>query len=292
MSEGVEVELRGILEKISNRFWNGWGFGELSTDQGLIKITGALEGHVAGTSLIVRGSYKESNYGRQLDCSAIVVDSVSGDINVIRAWVRKAFPDSPEIEVQVMRLCRFLDRTERWDILVDAARLRKEGFSAEEAAKVSLHAQGYLRFIELKKGLMEKGFTDREAEHMWECYGEEVLEVLEQDPYSFVIDRIIAFNRIDSVVSERFPRNDEQRLRAAMVQALVGGLKNGHTALEPLAVMAEAAELTGVYVDAVRQVEPPWGTIVQFEGKMQLRAAARAEENIAEWILRAVELEA
>src|SRR4051812_28687788 len=102
--DGELVELRGILESLSNRFWSGWGFGVLTTDRGQIKITGALEGHVAGTSLIVRGAFKETAYGRQLDCSSIVVDSVSGDLTVIRSWAKKACPDFVDDVVRLMRV--------------------------------------------------------------------------------------------------------------------------------------------------------------------------------------------
>lgn len=288
--DGQEVELRGILETISNRFYSGgWGFGTLSTDKGVVKITGTLEGHVAGSSLIVRGSYKSTTYGLQLDCSSIVVDSVSGDMNVIRSWARK---HCAEHEFDIVTLCRHLDDSERWPILADEDRILSEGISKEAAAAIASGAKAYLWLIAAKKGLMEKGFTDREAEKMCTIYGERVMTVLEEDPYSIVIERIVPFGRIDVVVDGRISRADPKRMQAAVVQALSGALRNGHTAVDPKGVRQEAAQMAGVYPDAVERAGLPTRAVRTFDGKLQLRASAYAEADIAAWVMEAVRREA
>lgn len=288
-ADGQEVELRGILESISNRFYSGgWGFGTLQTEQGLVKITGTLEGHVAGTSLVVRGSYKDSNYGLQLDCTSIVVDSVSGDMHVIRSWVRKACKDH---ESEVVRVTRMLDAAERWPLLANAKELERAGLAEDVARLVGSLAKAYLKLIETKKGLMELGFTDHEAEAMCAAYGETVMQVLADEPYSIVLDRILAFHRVDAVVAGRVPRNHPPRLQAALVQALAGGLRNGHTAMSPKGAQQEAAEIAGVYLDAMLRIEIPKKQITTYDGKLQLRPTAWAEADIAAWIWEAVKLE-
>jgi hypothetical protein len=287
-NDGQEVQLKGILESLSNRFWSGWGFGVLVTDEGSVKITGALEGHVAGTSLIVRGQYKESPYGRQLDCSSIVVDSVSGDMSVIRAWARKS---CREHEAEVVRVTRNLEAAERWPLLADATSLAAVEMAEDVARKISVLAASYLLLIATKKGLMEKGFTDNEAEAMFRAYGERVEAVLEEDPYGIVIDRILSFSRVDVVVAGRIVRNDPRRLHAAQVQALVASLRNGHTAVSPKGVEREAAEIAGVYVDAIRTAGRPRSQIYEYDGKLQLRGYAYAEQDIATWVVEAMKLE-
>lgn len=276
-----EVELRGILDTISNRFWNGWGYGTLSTDRGVVKITGTLEGHIAGTSLVVRGVYKNSPYGRQLDCSSIIVDVVSGQLNVICAWARK---NAKEHEDALLRALRHVPIDARWVRLTEAAWLEKQGFETDAARFIATEAAYYLKFIETKKGLMEQGFTDHEAEALCARYRETVLELFECDPYLFVLERVVGFSRVDTVVNGRVWRTDVRRLHAAVVQALASAQKNGHTAASPRGVQKEAAQLAGVYLDALEEVGFPQRQVVAFEGLWQLRTTAWAEQDIAAWI--------
>lgn len=281
-----EVELRGILESISNRFWGGWGYGTLLTaDRGTIKIVGALEGHVSGTSVIVRGSYKQSNYGRQLDCSSIVVDSVSGELSVVRSWARKALKDA---ESDVVWIARQVPVAERWAFLADFDKLLAAGVESELAHRIATLAKSYLLLIEAKKGLMQQGFTDKEAETLCSAYGEKVMKQLEEDPYGIVIDRNLSFGRVDTVVGGRIVRNDRRRLHAAVVQALVSTMRNGHTAAAPAAIMKEAAEMASVYPDAIIAVGHPVSQVALYDGKLQLRVASWAEQDVACWVLEAM----
>lgn len=283
--DGQEVELRGILEVISNRFYvGGWGYGTLATDRGNIKITGTLEGHVVGTSIVVRGAFKDTPYGNQLDCSSIIVDSVSGDMTVIAAWARK---NCKEHLADIVRVTKYQGHNERWTFLCDPEMLVAAGIGDEEARSIAGAARSYLKLIETKKGLMEKGFTDREATVLCKAHGELVLEIFEADPYGIVIDRILAFSRIDVVVNGRFPRNDKRRLHAALVQALVAAARNGHTAMPPKGAMKEAAEIAGVYVDALQGAGLP-KQIVIYGANLQLKTTAWAEQDIATWAIEAM----
>lgn len=281
-----EVELRGVLDSISNRFYTGgWGWGTLYTDQGIIRITGSLEGHVVGTSLVVRGGYKDTAYGRQLDCSSIRVDSISGNLEVIRAWLRKYCKDADE--ETVVELCRPLRLEQRWPLLTDKDALETAGLSAEEAVRISSAAELYMVMIALKRGLMEKGFSDHEADKLATRYGEDINVILEADCYRPVIEQVISFNRMDVVIGAEMPRNHPRRLQAAMVQALVRSMRNGHTAQVPRAVYKEAAEMADVYIDAVESAEKP-REIVVYNDRLQLRSIAYAEQAIASWVIEAV----
>lgn len=285
-AEGQEVELRGVLETISNRFYRGgWGYGTLVTDHGrTVKITGALEGHVAGTSLIVRGQYKESAYGLQLDCSGIVVDSVSGELAVIAAWARKHMKEHKE---EVLRVVRPKPPADRWPFLCEAKNLIQGGFSEELATKVARAAKFYLLLIETKKGLMEHGFTDHEAEEMCATYGDKVEQVLETDPFDMVLRGIITFNRMDAVDDGRTARNGSRRLQAAVVQALASAQRQGHTAVYPKGVYKEAADMAGVYPEAIVHAGLPQQAVM-YNGRLQLRRVAWAEQDIAVWVLEAM----
>lgn len=287
--EGAAVELRGVLDSISNRFYTGgWGYGVLYTDSGYIQITGTLEGHVKGTSLIVRGAFKESSYGRQLECSSIIVDQVSGDLTVIRSWARKYVKDH---EAEIVAAARRQPIEERWTFLCNRDALVGAGLAEDVAVEVAQGAKLYLILIETKKELMAKGFTDNEAEKLCQNYGgSKVMGILEQDPYAIVIDRVLAFTRIDTVVDGKVPRNLARRLHAALVQALVSAQRNGHMACDPRGATHEAAGLAGVYQDAIQAAGLPTA-IVQYDGKLQLRSAAYSERDIAEWVMAAMKLE-
>lgn len=282
----TEVELRGVLDTISNRFYTGgWGWGTLYTDQGIVRITGALEGHVAGTSLVVRGAYKDTAYGRQLDCSSIMVDAVSGNLEVIRSWLRRYCPEVDED--LIVRICKPLKLDARWPLLVDAHALVRAGLGEELAAALAASAANYLLMIELKKGLMEKGFTDQEADRLLLHYRDDVNAVLEADCFRATIERVVAFHRIDLVLGQGHPRNHARRLQAAMVQALVGAMRNGHTARLPTGVYREAAELAGVYPETVKAVDIP-REVIAYEGLLQLRSVAYCEQDIATWVVEAM----
>jgi hypothetical protein len=255
----------------------------LTTDQGQVKITGALEGHVAGTSVVVRGAFKETAYGKQLDCSSIVVDSVSGELTVIRSWARKVCAEFAEDIVALMR-AKPID--ERWAALCDPVQLVCRSIGEDEAKTIARYAKNYLALIVAKKGLMEKGFTDNEAEKLCARYGGYVEQKVEEDPYGIVIDRTLGFNRVDVVVNGRIVRNDPRRLGAAMVQALKAAGSNGHTAATAAWVQKEAAAMAGVYVEAVRSTKLP-AEIVASETVLQLRGVASAEISIAKWIAAA-----
>ena len=291
----AEVELRGVLDTISNRFYTGgWGFGTLYTDQGMVRITGSLEGHVAGTSLVVRGNYKDTAYGKQLDCSTIMVDSVSGNLEVIRAWLRKHVADADE--EKVVSICRPYRLEDRWPLLTNAEKLEHAGLSAADAVKFARAAAYYLLMIELKKGLMEKGFHDQEANKLTAHYGVDVNDVLEADCFLAVCERVVTFNRMDAVLGQGFPRNHPRRLQAAMVQALVGAMRNGHTAQVWRAVNREAAEMAGVYPDTVRAVPLPKEIVSHGEDPghvenaelVQLRSVGYLEQGIAKWVVEAM----
>jgi hypothetical protein len=287
-TDGQEVELRGILDSISNRFYRGgWGFGTLYTDRGIVKITGTLEGHVTGTSLVVRGAYKDTTYGRQLDCSSIIVDQVSGEMNVIRSWARR---HAKEFESDVVRVTKSLEPEERWKFLADAEQLVRAGFDDDVAHELAGRAKSYLLLIETKKGLMEQGFSDQEAEKLCAHYKEGVLRILDEDPYGIVIDRVLAFTRIDTVVDGKVARNDVRRLHAAVVQSLVGAMRNGHTAVDPKGAQREAADIAGVYIDAVQNAGLP-KVVVLFNDKLQLRTTAWNEQDIAAWLIEAMKIE-
>lgn len=287
---GGAAELRGVLIDLSKRFYTGgWGYGQLRLeDGGVLKITGTLEGHVAGTSLVVRGTYKTSKYGRELECTSIIVDSVSGALTVIEAWAHKWCRDHEEVVIRAIRHVREPDK--RWGVLVDHEQLQELGVAEEDACAIAIAAQAYLASIKLKRALMELGFTDAEAEALYGRYKIEAVRVIEDDPYLAVLERVLAFNRIDAVVGERFRRDEPQRLRAAQVQALVGMLRDGHTAQQLYGVQKVAADIAGVYVDAIIRCGPPTQIWVQGD-YWQLRRAAYQENDIARWIARAAQLE-
>lgn len=285
---GQEVELRGVLDSISSRFYSGgWGFGVLYTDRGLIKITGTLEGHVKGTSLVVRGVFKDSNYGQQLECSSIVVDQVSGELTVIRSWARKHVKD---LESEVVNYARPVPVDARWVALCNRDKLEAFGFDVEQAREIATKAKTYLILIETKKDLMNLGFTDAEAEKLLTAYKTKALMVLSEDPYAAVIERVLPFTRIDTVVDGKFARNDTRRLHAAQVQSLVSGHRDGHMAKAPEAVVKEAAQLAGLYPDAVRMCGVP-SEIKEYEGLWQLRSAYYSEADIAAWVTTAMAIE-
>jgi hypothetical protein len=280
-----DVELRGVLSTISARFYaGGWGFGTLQTDDGLVKITGTLEGHVEGTSLVVRGAFKDTAYGRQLDCSSIIVDSVSGNLAVIRAWARRQCPDYID---DIERVCRKAVPRERWAVLSSEIELCKAGLQLAKAAAIAAVAQSYLALIRTKKGLMELGFTDSESEKLCKTYGEQVNRVLSEDPYVVVLGRALSFSRVDAVMAGRTPRNHPRRLHAAQVQALLDGQRYGHTAMVPVAVEQEAADMAGVYREAIATAGVP-REIVSYDGWYQLRSVAAHEQSIATWFVEAM----
>lgn len=286
-SDDSEMQLRGVLESISNRFWSGWGYATLSTDKGeTVKITGALEGHVAGTSVIVRGAFKESNYGRQLECSSIVVDSVSGELTVIRAWARK---NCEEYVNELTAALHGIHAAQRWERLSDPSFLVSARFEQEAARSIAAAAKMYLLLIEAKKGLMTKGFTDHEAEKMCDFYGERVEQKLESDPFAVVLDGILGFNRIDGFVAGKLPRNEPKRLWAAMLQALVSAQQNGHTAQPPMAVFKDAATMAGVYPETVAAAGLP-PQIVEYKDHYQLRGTQWAETIIARFVTEALRI--
>lgn len=286
--DGREVEFKGILESVSKRFYTGgWGFGILRTETGQVKITGALEGHVTGTSLRVRGAFAESKYGTQLQCTAIVVDSVSNELPVIASWATKYCKD---YFVEIHRACRDTDPEDRWELLKSAELLRKVGFSEEAAVFVSEEATKYLIMIQQKLELMEMGFTDKEAEELANTYGLDAKKTLDEDPYLVVLDRVLVFTRVDAVVGERYPRTTPRRLDAAMVQALASELRNGHTAMPPEAVVSSAATLAGVFEKAVELLANKGLTsrITRYGDLWQLSDVARTEKKIARWVVTAL----
>jgi hypothetical protein len=282
------VELRGILIGVSNRFYtNGWGYGQLQTDTTIMKITGALEGHVQGTSVIVKGKYKTTQYGTEVECSSIMVDSVSGELSVLQAWARKR---CKEHEDAVMRAVRQRPVAERWALLLDVHALQSAGVEECAAIDIAVAAQLYMQSIKMQRELMELGFTDNEAEKLFARYEDGAMKKIEEDPYGVVIERVVAFTRVDTVVANRFDRNDGRRLQAALVQALVGLLRDGHTAGGRLAVQKHAADGAGVYVDAIVRTKLPY-QIVERGDFLQLRTIAQQEHTIAHWINAAADLE-
>ncbi len=285
---GKEVEFKGVLESLSKRFYTGgWGYGVLRTEKGQVKITGALEGHVPGTSVRVRGAFAESKYGTQLQCTAIVVDSVSGDLPVVAAWATKYCKD---YFVEIHRACRNLEPEDRWEFIQDKERLLLSGFTEEAAQFVSEEAKNYFAMIQTKLELMEMGLTDKEAELLVQSYGLDAKSIMEDDPYLVVLDRVLVFTRVDAVVGERYTRLHPRRLDAALVQAIASELNNGHTAVYPEGAIKGAAALAGVFPIAIEG----WITkgltnrIVMTGELMQLSDVARIERNIARWVGKAL----
>jgi hypothetical protein len=282
------VELRGILISISNRFYtNGWGWAQLQTDTTVVKVTGALEGHVQGTSVIVKGKYKTTQYGTEVECSSIMVDSVSGELSVLQAWARKR---CKEHEVAVMQAVRQVSAPDRWALLVDMHSLQARGVEETASIDIAVAAELYLQSIKMQRELMELGFTDNEAEKIFGRYEEAAMKKIEEDPYGVVLERVLPFTRVDSVVSSRFDRNDSRRLQAAMVHALVGLLRDGHTAGNRFAVQKHAADGAGVYVDAIVRTKLPY-QIMERGDFLQLRTISKQEGTIAKWIHAAADLE-
>jgi hypothetical protein len=306
--------MRGILTEISSRFWsNSWGYGTLkSKEHGEFKVTGTLEGHVRGTCLIVRGEYtEEGKYGAQIKCNSILVDSVSNDVYVIRAWAIQTFKhdddtedtkeEQSELVESLADICYKIDEADRWNVLCDEVLLEELGMDPKFAHKVAKSANLYVKGIEAKRDLMKLSFTSREAEKIYAFYGDSAVSDWVRDPYEVTIRDVVGFARADAVVGATpdisVSPTDTQRLIAAMLQALRAASRNGHTALKEPALLKEAAEIAGVYEEAVyramshvvwvgaQTIQRPH--LARFGQLVQLPDTAEHEETIAQWIATA-----
>lgn len=314
-ADGQTVELKGILSEVSSRSWaGGWSHGTLRTiEDGEIKITGILEGQVRGSCLLVRGTYiEDAKWGPQIKCSSILVDSVSNDVYVITAWAEQTFKPSDDDEnlpegvtvaalvAGIATICEDYEDEERWATLCSEVQLRVY-FESRVAALVSKRANSYIKGIEAKRDLMNLGFTAREAEKIYKFYGLTSVPDWRREPYEVVISDVLGFARADAVVDALedldVSPTDVKRLIAAMLQALRSAARNGHTALPEHAMIKEAADIAGVYPEAVQRAIPHLVIVgaltiqkpdlAKFEDMFQLPDTARNEDVIARWVVAA-----
>jgi hypothetical protein len=283
--EGQPVELKGVIAEISPRFWsNGWGWCVLRLkDEEEIKVTGTLEGHSEGSYVTVRGTYKvDPKYGRKIEASVVLVESLSHDPAAIYGWLTRTFPKD---KAMARGLADDLERFEdRWKALTDDATLAAIGVSEALRARIVEKATEYLVTLEHLRFLLELGFEDREAGRVVKRYGIATKDVVTADVYTLVHDGVVSFARVDTVAQhgQGMTTGGLPRLAAAVSATLAYAAQEGHTAMPESALIEEAAELAGVYPQQVAKVFDAIKARLRPHGrKWQTRWLAKAEQDIA-----------
>lgn len=282
---GDPVEIKGVISDLNPRVWaRGWTTGKLRAlaTRTEYKITGILEGYVAGTRVTVRGIWKEDpKYGGSIAVDAVLVDELTGDAVVVESWFAKKLPDYFPVSY---RVTAHVPADRRWEVLRSADELMAIGIEKEDAEKVAAEVDQYLRDLEAMKHIMAKGFTEQEASRILSEYRTQAELVMEADIYTFVHDEVVPFHRVDLVAQEQYgvERSAVPRICASVAAALIDAARNGHTGLGIHEACEEGAKHAGLYPDIVREVLPECMQHFRIYGELiQLRRLARDEANIA-----------
>lgn len=281
---GEAVELKGTLSEVSDRVYaRGWTFGKMRDESRVeYKITGVLEGYVVGTHVLVRGTWKEDpKWGGQIAVDSLIVERLSGSPHSIESWFEKHAPEHDTVAELVIASVL---ADARWETLRNEEALLELGCDEEQAKAVALEVDAYLRGLEAKKALLDKGFTEQEATRILGRYRRLTDSVLEADPYTLVHDEVVAFHRVDQIATDYYKVESSalSRICGALTAALVEAARNGSTGLGTHELCASAAAYLGLYPDRVASYyEQCRRNFVEYNGLVQLKRLARDESTIA-----------
>jgi hypothetical protein len=282
---GDPVEVKGVISDLNPRVWaRGWTTGKLRAlaTRTEYKITGILEGYITGTRVTVRGTWKEDpKYGGGIAVDAVLVDELTGDAVVVEAWFAKKLPDHFPVSYRVTAVVP-IER--RWEVLRSADELTALGIERDDAEKVAMEVDIYLRNLEAMKHIMAKGFTEQEANRILSEYRTQAELVLDADIYTLVHDEVVPFHRVDLIAQEQYSveRTAVPRICAGVAAALIEAARNGHTGLGVHEACVEGAKHAGLYPDIVQEVLPECMQHFKIYGDLvQLRRLANDEVSIA-----------
>lgn len=282
---GDPIEVKGVITDLNPRVWaRGWTTGKLRAlaTRTEYKITGILEGYVPGTRVTVRGTWKEDpKYGGGIAVDAVLVDELTGAAVVVEAWFQKKLEDYAHVAACVVSL---VPVERRWEVLRSSEELQALGVAADEAEKVAIEVDLYLRNLEAMKHIMAKGFTEQEANRILVEYRTQAELVMEADIYTFVHDEVVPFHRVDLIAQEHYgvERTSATRICAGVAAALIEAARNGHTGLGVHEACVEGAKHAGLYPDIVQEVLPECMQHFRiYDDLLQLRRLASDEASIA-----------
>ena len=220
---------------------------------GLVTVVGNLPEVSPGEHLELTGQWKShSRYGRQFlaeTCRQTLPATAEGIRRYLGSGLVKGIgPGLAERIVGVFgaRTLEVLDRQPH--------RLREvPGIGPKRAARLreAWEAQKHIRHIMLF--LHEHGITTGLAVKIYKAYGDEALQIVQNDPYRLAADiHGVGFKTADKVARALgLPEDHPSRLQAGLVYALGKAAEEGHTFLPREALLSQAAELLGQPTEAL-----------------------------------------
>ncbi len=130
-----------------------------------------------------------------------------------------------------------------------------KGITEEKAREISEEFRRVCGIRELMTYLGAFGVPPEEAALVWKQYGQDSIQLVQEDPYALCDEAIgLSFQIADAIAqSMECPQDHESRVQAGVLYVLRHNLLNGHTCLPQDSLCQVAARLLGVTLDLAQE---------------------------------------
>lgn len=301
----MPITLHGVISRITSKFYaEGWGWAVLTIHKSdcdatnlhfkamETKVTGTLAGLSRGSRVMVIGEEEEHpQYGLGLKASVIIEEGEPQSNDAFVGWMEYRLPN-----IGPVRAAEIWNRFghDTWNMIENEPQhlMDIDGITSERADEIrtayNLYKHERVQIVEL----VEMGFKQNEAQHLFKRLGPSASEKMRTAPYDICLSGLLPFPRVDAV-AQRLPGfdegSDDRIVAAATVDAMQICFDKGHTTLsfdELVSAVQERLLLRESFVrDALqktlqqRRGISPWGNYY-----VMLTSLASAEQVIADFV--------
>ncbi len=249
----------GILERVTyHNEENGYTVGRIAVEgaNDLVTVTGSFTNPVVGELLVCEGRWvAHREYGRQFTIdrytTARPATSYAIEKYLGSGLIRGVGP------VMARRMVEMF-QTETLDVIDHDPEklLRVEGIGAKRVAMIrkAWHEQREIRNVMIY--LQDKGVSSTFAVKIYKRYGDNSIQVVEEDPYRLAADiRGIGFKTADKIAQQIGIEVDSpRRIEAGLLYTLSEATDSGHMFLPEKELSDAACEILGVEPVAIEPV--------------------------------------
>lgn len=283
------VSLKGEIASISERSWDGWKYGTLSSGGKSYPISGHLEGFHVGEAVELTGAWKEHpKYGSQFAVQTVMRSAPTG-LAASEKWMIDRLP---QIGPQRVKQLVSLFRDDLWDVIENEPRrlCAVAGITEERAEEIRV---AYLKYKEERDYYVtcySYGFNAAEVLRLRQA-GMALPDFVDEVFVLYFVPRTgLSFDRLESIRGSRGqPAVGEMRVMAAVIEALRRRAQDGDTAVRPEELVRYAFALADVQVSAIQramELATLNGMIQHYRGHVQVRELAEAEGGIANKLIQ------
>lgn len=228
------IELTGEIEDIIFRNdANGYTVFDIISGESVVTAVGVVPSISVGEEVKLIGTYKKHpTYGEQFAfdaCERTIPSTTAAILKYLSSGAIKGIGPSTARKLVESFGEKTLEIMEN-----EPEKLTKiKGISADKAKAMNQSIQQLFGARKVMTELAKYGITAHQSIKAWNIYGKQILEVIEENPYTLCNrDLNISFEIADNIAIEQKRQFDDVcRIRAGYIHILTHNQNNGHTCL-------------------------------------------------------------